>query len=122
MVCRIEKYLLERIRKEGCIHMTLIDPEKVTSDSACQLAKDAESCNTGAIMVGGSTSISSCHLDNIAKSLKDSVDIPVILFPNNIPEVRTTAETAMVMTVIRIIAKNLWLSIFGSSHIRFMKS
>lgn len=100
MVCRIEKYLLERIRKEGCIHMTLIDPEKVTSDSACRLAKNAESCNTAAIMVGGSTSISACHLDNIAKSLKDSVDIPIILFPNNITGITKYADAIWFMSLL----------------------
>jgi heptaprenylglyceryl phosphate synthase len=34
MVGKVEQYLLDKISKEGTIHMTLIDPEKVTPSSA----------------------------------------------------------------------------------------
>jgi len=100
MVGRIEKYLLERIEKEGTIHMTLVDPEKVTSSSASHIAKDAESCNTAAIMVGGSTSISASHLDTIAKVLKESVEIPIILFPNNITGITRHADAIWFMSLL----------------------
>jgi len=59
MVGPVEKYLLEKIENEGTIHMTLVDPEKVTPSSASRISKDAEACDTAAIMVGGSTSVSS---------------------------------------------------------------
>jgi phosphoglycerol geranylgeranyltransferase len=97
---RVEKYLLERIEKEGTIHMTLVDPEKVTSSSASRIAKDAESCNTAAIMVGGSTSISASHLDAIAKVLKESVEIPIILFPNNITGITRHADAIWFMSLL----------------------
>ncbi len=100
MVGRVEKYLLERIEKEGTIHMTLVDPEKVTSSSASRIAKDAESCNTAAIMVGGSTSISGSHLDTIAKVLKESVEIPIILFPNNITGITRHADAIWFMSLL----------------------
>jgi phosphoglycerol geranylgeranyltransferase len=100
MVGRIEQYLLERIEKEGTIHMTLVDPEKVTSSSASRIAKDAESCNTAAIMVGGSTSISASHLDIIAKVLKESVEIPIILFPNNITGITRHADAIWFMSLL----------------------
>ncbi len=83
MVGKVEQYLLDKISNEGTIHMTLIDPEKVTPSSAIKTAKKAESCNTAAIMVGGSTSNSGSHLDSITKALKESVKIPIILFPGN---------------------------------------
>lgn len=100
MVGRVEKYLLDTIRKEGTIHMTLIDPEKVTVSSATQLAKDAESCGSAAIMVGGSTSISSSHLDNVTKALKESVEIPIILFPNNITGISKHADAIWFMSLL----------------------
>jgi len=100
MVGRVEKYLLEKIEKEGTIHMTLVDPEKVTSSSASRVAKDAESCNTAAIMVGGSTSVSASHLDTVANALKDSVEIPVILFPNNITGITRHADAIWFMSLL----------------------
>ena len=56
MIGRVEKYLMKRIKMEGTIHMTLVDPEKVNIVTASKIAKNAESCNTAAIKVGGSTS------------------------------------------------------------------
>ena len=100
MVGLVEKYLLEKIEKEGTIHMTLVDPEKVTPSSASRIAKDAESCDTAAIMVGGSTSVSALHLDKVSKALKDSVKIPVILFPNNITGINRNADAIWFMSLL----------------------
>jgi phosphoglycerol geranylgeranyltransferase len=100
MVGHVEKYLLEKIQKEGTIHMTLVDPEKVTPTSASRVAKDAESCNTTAIMVGGSTSVSASHLDKVTKALKDSVEIPLILFPNNITGITRYADAIWFMSLL----------------------
>ncbi len=100
MVGRVEKYLLEKIEKEGTIHMTLVDPEKVTPTSASRVAKNAESCDTAAIMVGGSTCISSSHLDNVSKALKNSVEIPIILFPNNITGLTKNADAIWFMSLL----------------------
>ena len=100
MVCRVEKYLLDKIEKEGTIHVTLIDPEKVTPTSASCLAKDAESCDTAAIMVGGSTSVSTPHLDKVTKVLKDSVEIPIILFPNDITGITRHADAIWFMSLL----------------------
>jgi phosphoglycerol geranylgeranyltransferase len=100
MVGQVEQYLLEKIEREGTIHMTLVDPEKVTASSASRVAEDAESCGTAAIMVGGSTSVSSSHLDNVAKALKDSVEIPVILFPNNITGITRHADAIWFMSLL----------------------
>jgi phosphoglycerol geranylgeranyltransferase len=100
MVGSVEKYLLEKIEKEGTIHMTLIDPEKVTPSSASRLAKEAEACGTAAIMVGGSTSFSTSHLDDVVKALKESVKIPIILFPNNITGISRYADAIWFMSLI----------------------
>ena len=100
MAGRVEKYLLKKIEKKRTIHMTLVDPEKVTPSSASRLAKDAESCGTTAIMVGGSTSVSASHLDQVAKALKDAVEIPVILFPNNITGITKHADAIWFMSLL----------------------
>ena len=100
MVGLVEKYLLEKIEKEGTIHMTLVDPEKVTPSSASHIAKEAEACDTAAIMVGGSTSFSTSNLDKITKALKKSVEIPVILFPNNITGISRYADAIWFMSLL----------------------
>jgi phosphoglycerol geranylgeranyltransferase len=100
MVGPVEKYLLEKIENEGTIHMTLVDPEKVTPSSASNIAKNAETCGTSAIMVGGSTSFSTSHLDQVVKALKETVKIPVILFPNNITGISRYADAIWFMSLL----------------------
>ena len=100
MVGLVEKYLLEKIEKEGTIHMTLVDPEKVTPSSASRVAKEVEICKSAAIMVGGSTSVSTSHLDRVIKAMKKSVEIPVILFPNNITGISRYADAIWFMSLL----------------------
>ncbi|MEA2089557.1 MAG: geranylgeranylglyceryl/heptaprenylglyceryl phosphate synthase [Thermoproteota archaeon] len=100
MIGQVEKYLLGQIRKDGAIHITLIDPEKATSASASRVAKEAESCESTAIMVGGSTFVSTSHLDNVVKAVKRTVDIPVILFPSNVTGISRYADAIWFMSLL----------------------
>ena len=100
MIDRVEKYLLNYIRENGAAHLTLIDPEKVTTASAASTATIAERCDTAAIMVGGSTSISTAHLDNVLKAIKRVVRIPVVLFPNNVTGISRYADAIWFMSLV----------------------
>jgi len=50
--------------------------------------------------VGGSTSFSTSHLDKVTKALKKSVEIPVILFPNNITGISRYADAIWFMSLL----------------------
>ena len=100
MVGSVEKYLLEKIESEGAIHITLIDPEKATPPQASRIARKAKSSGTSAIMIGGSTSISTTHLDNVIKTVKHTVDVPVILFPNNVTGISRHADAIWFMSLL----------------------
>jgi len=100
MVDAVEKYLKDKIRDDGAIHIALIDPEKVDAKSASHIAHVAESCQTTAIMVGGSTLISASHLDDVVKAIKKAVRIPVILFPNNITGISRYADAIWFMSLL----------------------
>jgi len=100
MVGPIEKYLLEKIESEGAIHMTLLDPEKVTPPQASRIASKAKLSGTSAIMVGGSTFIFTTHLDNVVKAVKRTVKIPVILFPNNVTGISRYADAIWFMSLL----------------------
>jgi len=100
MVGTVEKYLKNKIKDDGAIHITLIDPEKVDAKSASHIAHVAESCQTAAIMIGGSTLISTLHLDDVVKAIKNAVRIPVILFPNNITGISRYADAIWFMSLL----------------------
>jgi phosphoglycerol geranylgeranyltransferase len=100
MVGTVEKYLLEKIESEGAIHITLIDPEKVTPPQASRIVAKASLSGTAAIMVGGSTFVSTTHLDSVVKAVKRTVRIPVILFPNNITGISRYADAIWFMSLL----------------------
>jgi len=100
MVNNVEKYLKDKILEEGSIHITLIDPEKVTPQSASAVAHDAESCGTTAIMIGGSTFVLTNHLDRVIKAIKRTVKIPIILFPNNVSGISRYADAIWFMSLL----------------------
>jgi len=100
MVGRVEKYLLDRIKTEGAIHMTLIDPEKVTAAQASRIADKAKLSGTSAVMVGGSTFVSTTHLDSVVKAIKRSTKTPVILFPNNVTGISRFADAIWFMSLL----------------------
>jgi phosphoglycerol geranylgeranyltransferase len=100
MVGQVEKYLLDKIREYGAVHITLIDPEKTTSQIASRIAHEAESAGTAAIMVGGSTFVSTSRLDGVVKAIKRAVKVPVILFPNNITGISRHADAIWFMSLL----------------------
>lgn len=100
---RVESYLLEKIREMGSIHLTLLDPEEVTPSTAFNIAKNARTSGTSAIMVGGSTFVSQAHLDAVLKAIKRAVTVPTILFPNNVTGISRYADAIWFMSLLNSI-------------------
>ena len=102
MMGQVEKYLTDRIRDEGAVHIALFDPEpeKTSPSLTSRLALEAESSGTAAIMVGGSTAVSTTHLDSVVKAIKKAVKIPVILFPNNVTGISRHADAIWFMSLL----------------------
>jgi phosphoglycerol geranylgeranyltransferase len=97
---RVEKYLLEKIKAEGSIHMTLIDPEKMTPAQASRVAENSKINGTSAMMIGGSTFVSQVHLDDVIKAIRRIVKIPIVLFPNNITGISRYADAIWFMSLL----------------------
>jgi len=100
LIGRVERYLLDKIQQDGAIHITLIDPEKVSPKFASHIAEEAEASETAAIMVGGSTSVSTSDLDKTVRAIKRDVEIPVILFPSNITGISQHADAIWFMSLL----------------------
>jgi phosphoglycerol geranylgeranyltransferase len=100
MLGRVEKYLLQKIKAEGTIHLTLIDPEKVTPQQAAKISEKSKASGTAAIMIGGSTFVSQAHLDDVLKAIRGAVKLPTILFPNNITGLSRYADALWFMSLL----------------------
>jgi phosphoglycerol geranylgeranyltransferase len=96
----IEERIKKGIKERGAIHMTLLDPQKIGADRSAKIASEAEKAGTFAIMVGGSTLASKNDLDAGVKKIKSLVDIPVILFPNDIAGVSKYADAIWFMSLL----------------------
>jgi len=96
----VEKYLLEKIKHEGAIHLTLIDPDKESPDSVAKVAREAETGGTAAIMIGGSTATSALHMDALITAIKKVTKIPVIIFPGNVFSVSQHADAIWFMSLL----------------------
>jgi len=95
MIGKIEKYLKEEISKDGTISFALMDSESISPEMATRITLDAESCGVKGILVGGSTAIDQLELDNIVKTIKKEVRIPVILFPGNVTGISPNADAIL---------------------------
>jgi len=96
----VEKYLFNKIRREGAIHLTLIDPEKTTVKMAAKVSAEAEKGGTTGILLGGSTIASSNQVDLVIEGIKKFVEIPVILFPGNVSGIGRLADAVFFMSLL----------------------
>jgi len=99
MLGRVEQYLIDSINEQGAIHLTLLDPEKVTRSSAKALAKAIDKSGSAAIMIGGSTAVSVYHTDEVIITIKKQTKLPVIIFPNDIVGIGREADAIFFMSL-----------------------
>ena len=99
MLGRVEQYLIDSINEQGAIHLTLLDPEKVTRSSAKALAKAIDKSGSAAIMIGGSTAVSVYHTDEVISAIKKQTKIPVIIFPNDLVGISREADAIFFMSL-----------------------
>lgn len=81
------------------LHFTLIDPDKQSPQDASQLAENAETWGSTAIMLGGST-VGGKIVDTTCKSIKEKVSIPIILFPSGSAGVSGYADYIFFMSLL----------------------
>lgn len=81
MAQRVWDHITELLRR-GPIHMTLLDPASSPGRAGEEIAAVAAEKGTHAIMVGGSTDVSSENLDTLVQHIKERAQVPVIYFPS----------------------------------------
>ncbi|MCS7368303.1 MAG: geranylgeranylglyceryl/heptaprenylglyceryl phosphate synthase [archaeon GBS-70-058] len=97
---KVEKYLIDKIEREGAIHITLIDPDKVTPEIISHI-KEAVEAGTSAIMIGGSIGVCEKNLDDVILNIKEEVkDVPIILFPGNVSGISRYADAIWFMSLL----------------------
>ena len=90
---------LMSICEKGAGYLVLIDPDKKSSNELTDLAVMCESAGVDGLLVGGSLLFSTAF-DELIKTLKSAVSIPVILFPGNGRQISGYADAILFMTLI----------------------
>lgn len=97
---QVEQYLNDKIKLDGAVHLTLIDPASQSQEAAIAIAIAAKEGGTDAIMIGGSTGVSGILLDQTIVDIKKVVDIPIILFPGNAAGISCYADAIFFMSLL----------------------
>lgn len=103
----IYNYILSKL-EEGRIHMTLLDPGKMGAQEIGAIGARAQEAGTSAIMVGGSTHLSTKRVDESVLALRKETSLPIILFP---PSASTLSGYADAL---------YFMSMLNSTNIRFI--
>ena len=94
----VENYINETLKSHK-LHFTLIDPDEQSPDEAAQMARAAQKANSDGILVGGSITDQD-DLNLTVKAIKESTDLPVVLFPGNISGVSKYADAILFMSLL----------------------
>ncbi|MGI0100579.1 MAG: geranylgeranylglyceryl/heptaprenylglyceryl phosphate synthase [Candidatus Micrarchaeaceae archaeon] len=98
---KVELYINEVLRSKGAMLFSLIDPVDYKSeDHAIKTAKELARAGIDILLLGGSTGAQGEILDHVAKSVKESIDIPVVLFPGNIATITRYADAIYFMSLL----------------------
>lgn len=95
----VKKYLLDLIGK-GPMHMALLDPDKQSPEAAGKLAAAAKEAGTDAIMIGGSTGVTSENLGATAKAIHKMSGLPCIHFPGGPKELSPEVDAIFFMSLV----------------------
>lgn len=95
----IYEKLISIQQKRGAGYLVLIDPDKKPIEELVNLAKQCESAGVDGLLIGGSLLLET-SFDQCVKTIKESVSIPVILFPGNGRQISGNADAILFMTMI----------------------
>src|SRR3989338_3298359 len=100
-VGKVEKYINDKIEKDGAIISIIIDPvDYTTMQKAVDTAITANEIGFDVVAVGGSIGAQGKLLDSVTKLIKEKINTPVMLFPGNIATITPYADAIYFMSLL----------------------
>lgn len=91
---------LQHVRAEkGAGYLALLDPDKLTGPALTQVAVRCAENGVDALLIGSSL-LFSADFDEVVQSVKQRVDIPVILFPGGSNQLSRHADAILFLSLI----------------------
>jgi phosphoglycerol geranylgeranyltransferase len=94
---KAEKYIRDKLDKDGAILLSLIDPDKHSFEKGAKIAQASAEAGADVILVGGSIGAQGIVLDKTVKMIREKVNIPIILFPGNVGTITPYADATYFM-------------------------
>ncbi len=94
---KVGQYILDKVKDEGAILLSLIDPDKQPLEKGAEVARASYEAGADIILVGGSIGAQGLLLDKTTKMIRENVDVPIILFPGNIGTITPYADAIYFM-------------------------
>lgn len=91
--------LLDVQRERGAGYLVLLDPDGRLAEDLVSVADVCEANGVDGLLIGGSI-LFSTEFDELVKSIKQAVSIPVILFPGNGRQLSRYADGVLFMSLI----------------------
>jgi len=95
----VKEYLINKM-KEGTVHLALLDPDKQDSREAGAIAKMMKEAGADAIMIGGSTGVTSENLSDTATAIKKTSSLPTIHFPGGPSALSKDVDSIFFMSMV----------------------
>lgn len=96
---KVWKYI-EEVLATRPMYFVLLDPDETGFDKAPFVAKEIEEGGADLILVGGTVGVQGEILDNTVKVIKESVSIPVVLFPGDISGISKYADAMLYISLL----------------------
>ncbi|MDE1871420.1 MAG: geranylgeranylglyceryl/heptaprenylglyceryl phosphate synthase [Candidatus Micrarchaeota archaeon] len=98
---KVELYIHEMLESKGAMLFSLIDPVDFRDESsAVRTAKELARGGADMILLGGSTGAQGEMLDEVARGIKDAIEIPLVLFPGNIATITKYSDAIYFMSLL----------------------
>ncbi|MCK4884112.1 MAG: geranylgeranylglyceryl/heptaprenylglyceryl phosphate synthase [Candidatus Diapherotrites archaeon] len=89
---KVEKHINSVIENDGVCFFGLIDPPKREPRKALDNSKAFYEAGADVILIGGSTGAQGYPLEQIARLIKEEIDLPILLFPGNVGTITSYAD------------------------------
>ncbi|MFH1432742.1 MAG: phosphoglycerol geranylgeranyltransferase, partial [archaeon] len=104
---KIEKIIIEKLKKDKALHFTVIDPDECENNSTCSiLTKNANDSRTDAILLRPTLGASPLTISRCAKEIRASTELPVILLPTNVGDI--SKEVSAILFVTLLNSRNIY--------------
>ncbi len=94
---KVEKYYAEKLKTQGAMLFSLIDPDKFPLEQSAKIAKMSYENGADVILVGGTIGAQGKILDDTVHMIKESCSLPVVLYPGNVSGLSGFADAVYFM-------------------------